>query len=393
MPAPLSGPGVGLPPNTNLYPTQLGNAPADFSPNRIGLTGGQMIVLPAGDWYVSLGMYCVLQFYDAVSNSWVIGASGGWECGVMFVKSDGFNCRVANLTGCPVGAVSLGASTQGGWVQATTTIAVTGGGGSLWNPIVGGALTCAGTLVTAQAGAGYGIAPMLFIPPPPGPANNANGVGGVAAHAIAFIAGGTISSVTLTNQGAGYPAATTFTIVAVPQPFDPNLSSGITAATLTFTPSGSGSITAVICTNNGAPVAGPYTPGITLTPSGAGTNATIAAVMMQSVLSATLTAGPGIAGGAAMVTTVGGNPSLGSLGSTPEFNYKAFKPRPAQISVVTATSTIAAQNGVVIDGGLFENTPSPIFMGGSAQSYSLGGPTITLTMGTQNDNVVIQQAP
>ena len=393
MPAPLSGPGVGLPPNQQFYPTQLPNAPADFSPNRVGLAGGQMIVLPCGDWYVSLGMYCVLQFFDQVSNSWVIGASGGWECGLMFVKSDGFNVRVANLTGCPVGAVVSSPTTQGGWVQATTTIATVGGGGSLWTPIVGGALAVAGTLVTAQAGAGYGIAPMVFIPPPPGPANNANGVGGLPAHAIAFISSGTVSSITLTNQGAGYPSqGSTFTLALIPQPFDPNLSTGITAATLTYSIAGSGSITGVICTNSGAPLAA-FNPGLTLTASGAGTNSTLVPIIMQSVVSATLSAGTGIAGASAMVTTVGGNPSLGSLGSTPEFNKMAFKPRPAQISVVTASSTVAAQAGVVIDGGLFEGVPTPLFILGSAASGSLAWPTITLTMGTNPDFVHIQAAP
>ena len=399
MPAPLSGPGVGLPPNQQLYPTQLGNSPADFSSNRIALAGGQMIVLPSGDWYVSLGMYCVLQFFDQVTNSWVIGASGGWECGLMFVKSDGFNVRVANLTGCPVGAVVSSPTTQGGWVQASTSIAVVGGGGSLWQPIVGGALAVAGTLVTAQAGVGYGVAPMLFIPPPPGPANNSNGVGGIPAHAIAFISSGTVSSISLINQGAGYPVGT-YTLAAIPQPFDPNLATGITAATLTYSVVGSGSITAVICTNNGAPLAA-FNPGLTLTASGAGTNSTLVPVIMQSVVSASINgAGNGL-GTAPMITTMGGNPSLGSLGSTPEFQLKAFKPRPAQISVaITATGSVTtAQPGVVIDGGLFEGVPTPLIVvgngagGPAAGGGSILGPTIVLTMGTNPDFVHIQAAP
>ena len=78
-------------------------------------------------------------------------------------------------------------------------------------------------------------------------------------------------------------------------------------------------------------VAAPYNPGLTLTPGSAGTNATIAPVIMQSAVSCTISIGAGIALPSPQVEpaiiTVGGNPSLGSLGSTPEFQLESSEGR------------------------------------------------------------------
>ena len=390
MPAPLSGPGLGLAPNQNLYPSELNNAPYDIASNRQALAGGESIVLPAGDWYVSLGMYLILQFLDPVTGVWVMGASGGWESGVTFVKSDGFNVRVANMTGCPVAAVVT--SYGSGYVQASTTIAVTGGGGSTWQPIVGGQLSFA-SVVTANAGAGYGVAPLVFIPPPPAAANNPNGVGGIPASGYVVIASGTVSGFTFTNPGAGYPTAPT--PVLVPSPFDPNLATGITAATLSFSLVGSGSICGVLCTNNGSPIVPPTA--ITLTVSGAGSQGTITPVMMQTIQSMTVSGGgTGYGTVAALLTTVGGAPPAGTITNGPDYNNLAFKPRPAQVSLaITGTGTIAAQTGTIVDGGLFEAAPTPVVIGGAqaGAAGSIAGPTVVFTMGTRPDIAVIQTAP
>src|ERR1700678_1688136 len=96
----ISGPGVGLPYPQNLYPTELQNAPQDASSNRQALAPGDSFVLPAGDWYVTLGLSCIMQFLDPVTNVWVTGAGAAYNRGQLFVKSDGFTCRVANMTGC-----------------------------------------------------------------------------------------------------------------------------------------------------------------------------------------------------------------------------------------------------------------------------------------------------
>ena len=204
MPTPLSGPGVGLPLAQTLYPSLIGGMPPDSPTNRIALAPGDQLPLPAGDWYVNPGQYCVIQFLDPVTGAWNLAPSAGWMGGPQFVKSDGFNCRVANMLGCPISAtvITFGSA----YVQATTTVTQVPGNGSSWSPVVGGALAVVGGTLTSN-GAGYGVAPIVLIPGPPPGSNNANGVGGLAASAYTTIANGTVSGVSFTNPGAGYPSA------------------------------------------------------------------------------------------------------------------------------------------------------------------------------------------
>lgn len=383
MSGPLSGPGIGLNLPQNLYPSALQNAPLDAPSNRITLAAGDAIPIPAGTWYITTN-YCILQYLDPVTGVWVMGASAAWAGGMIYVKSDGFNYRMANMTGCPISATI---SNQGSnYVQATTTITVAGGT-STWQPIVGGALGFS-TVVTANAGAGYGVAPLVFIPPPPPAANNPNGVGGIQASGWVSISGGTVNGFTFTNPGAGYPTAPT--PVVLPNPTDPNLSVGITAATLAFTLVTGGGITGVLNTNPGAPLA--TLANITLTVAGAGTNATVTPNVMQTVTAVSVTGG-GVGYGATvnnLVTTVGGYPSTGTIANDPNGLYLAFRPRPAQVSVVSGNSTIAAQAGLVYDGGLFLGTPTAIV---SPQGIVSTVATIALTMGSRPDFVIMQPAP
>src|SRR5262245_38627984 len=132
MPTPLSGPGLGLPLPQYLYPSELANAPPDISSNRVCLAAGEELPIAAGTWLINTGMYLTLEFLDPVTGNWSMGSNAGWIGGHHYVKSDGFNVRVANRLGCPIGAVV--AAYGSGYVQATTTIAVTPGN-STWVPI------------------------------------------------------------------------------------------------------------------------------------------------------------------------------------------------------------------------------------------------------------------
>src|SRR5271154_2248279 len=107
MPGPMSGPGVGLQLPQNLYPTELYNSPYDFASNYQCLAAGDQLPIPRGDWLISLGSYSVLQFQDSVTASgvWSTIASAAWDSGLLYVQSDGFSYRIANMTGCPVGAI------------------------------------------------------------------------------------------------------------------------------------------------------------------------------------------------------------------------------------------------------------------------------------------------
>ena len=394
MSGPLSGPGIGLSLPQALYPSELQNAPIDAPTNRVALAPGQVLPVPAGDWYLGLGSYLVAQYLDPVTGVWAMGASAAWTGSLYFVKSDGFNWRIANLTGCPVSA-SITNYGAGGYVQGSTTISVVGGGGSLWQPIIGGQLATTGTfsLNISNIGGGYGVAPILLIPPPPPASNNANGVGGTPASGWVSISSGTINGVTLTNPGAGYPSAPV--CVLVTNPTDPNISSGITQGAVAFSLTGSGSLTAVLCTNNGAPLSNPAN--ITLTVAGLGTQATCVANVLQTITKGSITGG-GLGYGTltALLTTVGGGPNAGSIVNGPDFLNLAFRPRPAQVGLtVTNAGTLGVQAGTIYDGGLFLSTPSAIIAAGqfAGATGSITGPTVVLTMGSVADIAIVQPAP
>ena len=396
MNQPLIGPGVGLPPPQNLYPSELNNAPYDSASNKVTLAPGDELPLPAGDLMIGLGNNLSLEFLDPVTGIWSIGNTAGWTGGYRFVKSDGFNLRVANRMACPIGAVILVGGTA--YVQGSTTITVTGGGGSTWQPIIGGSLSMStSTIVTANSGAGYGVAPIVIIPPPAPAQTNANGVGGIAASGYTGISSGTVSGFTLTNSGAGY-AGTTFNAVCLPNPTDPNLTTGITLGTITFTVGGSGVLTGVLCTNSGAPLSNPAN--ISLTVNGVGASASINPIVLQTVITASLVGGSTLnaaAGTLAYVTSVGGYPPQGSVSASPEFLFLAGRVRPAQIALTVAgAGTLAGQVGTIYDGGWFYQAPSPVLVTEgltAATGTVIGSSTIVFTMGSKPDIMTIQSAP
>lgn len=390
----ISGPGVNLPYPQNYYPSQLQNAPQDASSNRLALAPGDSFVLPAGDWLVGLGMYNVLQFQDPVTNAWATASGSALNRGLSVVKSDGFTTRVANLTGCVMSASIVAGGT--GYVQATTTITAVGTFGNgvapTLLPIVGGALGLTGTFGTdvTTKGAGYGVAPIIMIPPPPPAQSNANGVGGIQATAIALIgSGGSISSVSITNPGAGYPTAPV--AVVVPSPFDPNLAVGITQATVAFSLASAGAITGVVVTNNGAPLNNGSLGSVTLSVGGAGSSASLTANVLQTVVSASLvSAGTGYGAAGVGFTTYGGAPLAGAIVNGPDSNYLAFLPRQANIAVTAASLSVGAV-AAIYDGGLFQSAPGFSALGPTAG----GAPATTIAalntvMGSRPDIVVIQ---
>ncbi len=382
MPAPLSGPGLGLQLPQNLYPSELQNAPYDTPTNKLALAPGDCLVIPAGDWYINLGMYNVLQFLDPVTGLWALGPDQAYAGPFTFLKSDGFTTRVANLTGCIVGAAITAQGSA--YVQASTTISIVGASGVAMTPIVGGALAVVGGTLTSN-GAGYGVAPLVMIPAPPPAANNANGIGGIAASAYATIANGTVSAISFTNPGAGYPTAPI--AVIVPSPFDPNINVGITNATVAFSLTNAGAITGVMTSNNGAPLTNGSLSNVTLTVAGAGTGATVSAIVMQTAVSASV-AGTGVGYGTVGigVQTFGGVPTAGTITNGPDFNNLGWKPRPVNITLPSVT---ANGLGTVYDGGLFLSAPVPYIVGGAPSTVG----TVVLTMGSRPDIVTLQPAP
>jgi hypothetical protein len=390
MPQFLSGPGIGLAYPQNLYPSQLQNAPQDASTNKIGISPGDVFVLPAGDWYITLGMYCILQFLDPVTGQWQIPSGAAYQRGLLHISSDGFNARIANLTGCIASASVINGGTN--YVQATTTITAigafqTGVAVPTLVPIVGGALGFTGTftLDITTKGAGYGIAPIVMIPPPPPAVANSNGVGGIPAEAVAILgASGSLTSVSIINPGAGYP--TVPTAVVIPSPFDPNLTTGITQASIAFSLTSAGVIMGAFVTNNGGPLVNGSLGSVTLSIGGAGTSGSLTANVMQTVVSATIS-GAGAGYTTAGATTYGGVPVSGTITNSPEAEGLAWEPRPANMSFPSVAQNSPA---TIYDGGLFLGAPTVVTMptGGVATIA-----TIAPTMGSRADRVILQGAP
>lgn len=438
----LGGPGLGLPFPQALYPASLVGAAPTAATNLFTLSAGQAMPVPPGDYMIAgASGLSVLQYNDPVLGTWA-----GTEVldRATYVHSDGQNVRVANLTGCPVGAVVTDAGT--GYVQASTTCTASAGG-STWQPIVGGALTMlelssqattaasgtgtvatitfaaqaaappVGSLVTiagvtptgynvtdavvtasstttvsyantttgAQtvagtattnvvtgAGSGYTLPPVVLIPAPPSP--------GVQATAYASISSGTVSGLTITNQGAGYSAQPSLTLL--PDPYDPNYGS-IVNATGVAGLTGSGEVTALLCTDNGAS----QSSAPTLTIAGVGSSATATAVMLWTGTGASVTAAGAGYSASTEVTTIGGLTSATPVWTNPQIEAKVLaRPRPAQMSVAVGSGTITSI-GSVYDGGLFTGTPTTLVL---TNALITTAATLALTLGSASDTVTMQ---
>lgn len=371
----LSGPGLGLPYPQNLYPSYLPNAPIDVPNNEVTLSPGDAMVIPAGVFYVTLGLYSVLQYNDPVLGTWRTFKTSANAMGQpIYVKSDGFTYRVANLTGCPVAGIVIAGGSN--YVAGSTTITPTTGN-STWQAIVGGLVTFTSmaTVNSVVGGAGYSVPPLVLIDAPPSP--------GFAATARAVIANGTVSSVVMVNQGAGYVRVPN--AVIVPQPTDPNANS-ITQASVVLGLAGSGQVTGAICTNPGTPQA--TVTSIALTVAGVGTAASVNAVMLRTIIAAAGVTGAAYADGTKLLTS-GGTPTGTPANTNPDHELTGFVSREPRITMAITTGN-PVSIATATDGGLFAGAPVAIPVSPSVVTTQA---TVTLTMGSAPDTIAIQPAP
>ena len=372
--------GGSLPLPQYLYPTQLTGDPVDVATPYINLPAGAAISLPvaSAQYFVNLGNYSVLQYLDPVSNTWK--GITAQRSGKLHVPSDGVTRRIANLTGCPVAAVVV----NGGSNFSQATAAITPNvGGSTWQPIVGGTLSLTSIV---SGGSGYTVPPMLLIPEPP--AAIGGNVGGVPATAYATLTGTSVTGVTFSNIGAGYPTAPAVTVV--PSPYDPNLGA-ITNATITLgiIAANQGKITAALCTNNGAPLA--TISALTLTAAGgAGSGATITPQVLQTVTGSSVVAG-GVAWGTATafpkVMSVGGFSTAVEGIANPVADLAGYRVRP--IEAFGTTNAGGTITGVTLnDTGLFLNVPTAAIASGG--TVPTGAASVTFTTGSSFDTITLQ---
>lgn len=371
----IGGAGIGLNPPAILYPSYLSNDNS-YSPgtNYYSIPAGGSQVVPAGEWQITRGRYSVIQYKDPVTGIWR-GLGSVASSGIQF-RSDGENFRFANLTGCPIAGV---VTAQGSaYVQSTTTITVSAGN-STWYPVIGGAIST--TVTVVGGGTNYSVTPTVYFPVPPYP--------GVAAQGYAVLTAGAVSSVVVTNAGAGYQTAPV--PVVIPSPFDPNLGT-ITNATLTTTISGNaGKLCAVICTNPGSALSSVPT----LTVVGAGSSATATAVSMCTITANSASGGANYTT-SNLVTTVGGSTNATEVAAVvnPSISLSTYVPRQAW---GTATTSAGALTGFTFaDSGLFTssnfstNQPLPVVVNNTGASAASGALTLALTLGGAVDAIALQ---
>ncbi len=315
--------------------------------NVVALAPGQVqLITPAGWYAVQAGLYTAVQQYDPITTTWrTVGGGLSGTGGVEYFYSDGVNYRLANLTGCAVGAVITNVGS--GYTSAPTVVATSGN--SVWKAILGGAISQ--TVTVTNGGTGYTYPPIVQIAAPP--------AGGIQATAYATISAGVVTAVTVVDQGAGYASAPVITFVNDPREGLNGTSVGYNAAAIT-TLLATGTITGLLCLDHGVPTAATTIPTFTISGGGGGSAFAATAVMCWTVTS--LGTGNVGAGITAPVAQILAEDQLTATPSTavknPTTHKQLLKGRPANIWVGTTGSAINAYSTAsILDGGIYAGIP------------------------------------
>jgi hypothetical protein len=340
--------------------------------NEVSLQAGAVWPVPSGRWAIKQGKYTTFQEYDPITGTWRTPGAGASSGGVEVVFSDGTNYRLANQTGCPIGAIVTTAGS--GYLSATPPTVTASAGGSVWTAVVGGAVA---TSVTVTAGGtGYTYPPIvLFSSPPPG---------GIPATGHCTLSAGAVSTVTVDDQGAGYNAAPTITFQNDPREGLNGVAQG-SGAQATATLTGAGTVTALLLLDHGSPQTA--IPTLTFSSgSAAGTVCMCWTITAYTV--STTTAGSGYA--APVIISGYDNPPTGSVLTNPFMGASQLKGRMAFIVGSTSGTAVTATGQSVKDGGVYTGTPT-LFAYGFIQGAGAVQAVLSPTMGGQNDTSLIVQ--
>jgi hypothetical protein len=354
--------------NTNLVTLQAGECyypNSNQNPTQPGQGTGN-----AGWFYAQLGRYSKWQFLDPITGIWRgIGDDSNAE---RYFYSDGFNTRIANQSGCAVGAVVTTAGS--GYTSAPTVVA--SAGSSKWVAVLGPLVSTAVTV--GFGGSNYTYPPAVVIDAPPGVANNANGV---QATGYATISGGVVTTITITNQGAGYTAGVP-NIRLVNDIRDQTGSGAVATAALT----GAGTVAAVLCLDHGNPITSGTVPTLSF---GSGSAAATALMDWGVTTYSVSTAGQGYAGSAVGYvggTSYGPAPISGAAYTNPAIQEDLVIKRNANIWVLTSTIGALLIGGVIRDGGVYTGVPTNSEILGQGVSVGVLG----VSMGGFTDTCLIQ---
>ncbi len=371
----MGGGGIKLVPNFQL-PIRVGSVSGNTSgfvtqgAGPLSLAAGEVYSIPSGDYMVQPGPYTFLQVKDPITSIWrLMNTTPGVS---RVLHSDGANYRLANISGTAVGAYITNVGSA--YTSAPTVTA--SAGSSAWTAIVGGAINTTITITTA--GTGYNFAPTLVISSPP--------AGGVQATATCTISGGVINAVTVVNQGAGYTVAPTVTVLPDPREATATTPGPATVGVLTSALTGSGTITAVVCTDNGTALTA--VPTFTFT-GGGGASAAATAVMAFAATGFTVDNGGAVYGNAQpFLVTAAGGVVAGTAGAVvnPALDKKLFNPRTGFITgTSTAGGAVTATGAVVQDGGLFQAIPSGFVTAAGTSALPTTTAIVTIAVGGVSD--------
>lgn len=338
--------------------------------NVLCLNQGQTWAIPSGWFECKTGKYTTIQEYDPITGIWRSIGGGKVDGSLDRVHSDGNNYRLANQTGCAVGALLTVAGS--GYVSPPTVTA--SAGNSIWRAIVGGAVNTA--ITVTNGGSGYTYPPTVLFSAPPFP--------GVQATGFATISGGAVTGVTITDQGAGYVSPPTITFLGDDREGTNNITTGQNAAAVA-TLTGAGTVTAVLCIDHGAPVGALPTLAFS---GGGGTLAAATAIMCWTMSAYAVTSGGAGYTTPVYVLAASPFPATASAYINPTTQSQLVKTRNAQFAAVQTAGAIVATNQVLQDGGIFTGVPTPVTVGGAPTTAAVltaaigGTPDISIVLTT-----------
>lgn len=357
------GSGIGLMTNPVVAGTN------NTSINEVTLQAGLMKILPPGQLLVTPGPVTMIQFKDPITNLWR--SFGQGSNSAKYISSDGGNFRLANLTGCAIGAYVTNVGSA--YTSAPTVTA--GAGSSTWQAFISGAISQ--TVTVGAAGSGYLYPPLVIISPPP--------AGCIQATAFCTLSAGTVSTVTVVDQGAGYTTAPTITFVNDPRD---TAGSGAIATTTLVT---AGTIVAIVCTNHGTPVTS--VPTLTIS-GGGGSSGAATAVMCFTATGFTVGTAGAVYGNAQPFAVLGmGGTVTGAAGAVinPTIGQTLITPRMANITgTSTSGGAVTATGLVVADGGLFPAVPTGFVLPAGTGALPTTTAIVTITVGGVTDTSLMQ---
>jgi len=341
--------------------------------NVIELQAGAVYPLP-NDWFEAKpGKYTVIQEYDPITQIWRTVGGGSTSASLERVKGDGNNYRLANQTGCMVGAYVTTAGS--GYTSAPTVTAASGS--PVLRAIVGGAINTSVTVT--NGGSGYTYPPLVLFAAPP--------AGGVQATGYCTLSAGAVSTVTVTDQGAGYSSPPIVTFQNDPREGLNGTTIGYNAAAVT-TLTGAQTVTAIVVLDHGTPVSGTSVPVLTIT-GGGGSSAAATGIMCWSITAYTVSATTAGSGYVTPVIVTAYAPALSGTGTNPTIGTSLLKGREARIVGALSGTAFTATGQVVLDGGIYPAQPTIYTLGSFPQGAGAVAAVLSATMGGQNDVSVV----